>query len=154
MLEQVFGLPTHALVIHAVVVFVPLTVLGALVLAAVPRWRWLSRWPVLVGAVVSLGSAYVAKESGERLFAGIGSPEFVLSHKENGELLFWVLLGFAAVAVAAFFLLGGPRTRPGAAKPIQLVVAVLLVAVALGAGVQVVRTGDSGARAVWEGTLQ
>ena len=31
----------------------------------------------------------------------------------------------------------------------QIVVAVLLVVVAVGAGVQVVLTGDAGARAVW-----
>lgn len=152
MFDQVTGLPVHVLVNHAVVVLVPLTVLGALVFALVPRWRWLTRWPVLVGAVISLASAYVAEESGEAFFERLGEPAFVEPHKENGELLFWVLVGLLVVVAAAFFLLGGERTRTGAAKPIQLVVAVVLVVAAVGAGVQVVRTGDSGARAVWEQT--
>jgi hypothetical protein len=155
--DQAFGLPMHVLVIHAVVVLVPLTALAALVYAVVPRWRWVLRWPMLVGAAVSLGAGLVAKLSGEAFFEGLGRPPFVADHQAQGNLLVWVLLAFLVVAVAAAFLLGGPsplrggREWPGAVRAVQVVVAVLLLVVAVGAGVQVVRTGDAGARAVWSG---
>ncbi|WP_020575825.1 DUF2231 domain-containing protein [Actinopolymorpha alba] len=155
MFDSAFGLPLHVLVIHAVVVFVPLTVLGALGYAVVPRWRWLLRWPVLLGAAASLGSAFVAKQSGYSFFQQLGAPSLAKAHEDQGQLLVWVLLGFFVVVAAATFTLSGPtrlvngRQYPGAARPVQLVVAVVLVAAALVAGVQVVRTGDSGARAVW-----
>ncbi len=37
MFDTVFGLPTHPLIVHAVVVFVPLTALAAIALTVVPR---------------------------------------------------------------------------------------------------------------------
>jgi uncharacterized membrane protein len=166
--DQAFGLPLHVLVIHAVVVLVPLTVLAALVYAVLPRSRRALRWPLLAGALISLVSGYVATESGEALFHHLGEPDFVRSHKDNGELLLWVLVALTAVAVLAVLVLGEQSGRPtgtggrsvearlaqsGAARPIQVLVAILLVAVAVTAGVQVVRTGDSGARAVWQGTF-
>lgn len=155
MFDQVTGLPVHILVIHAVVVFVPLTVLAAVVYAVVSRWRWLLRWPLLAGAVICLGAGFVARQSGEAFFDRLGEPELVAEHATRGHLLFWFLLALFVVSVAAVFLLGGPnplvggRERAGAAAPVQLVVAALLVVVAIGAGVQVVRTGDAGSRAVW-----
>lgn len=39
MLDLIFGLPIHALVVHAVVVLLPLSGLAALALVAMPRWR-------------------------------------------------------------------------------------------------------------------
>jgi hypothetical protein len=160
MFDQAFGLPLHVLVIHAVVVFVPLIVLTALAYAVVPRWRWLLRWPLLAGSAGCLVAGFVAKESGEAFFDRLNEPEFVAVHAGRGQLLVWFLLAFFVVSAAAAFMLGGPtpllggRERVGAARPVQLVVAALLVVVAVGTGVQVVRTGDAGARAVWSsGTL-
>jgi hypothetical protein len=155
MFDQVNGLPLHALVIHAVVVFVPLTVLVALAYAFVPRWRWLLRWPLLAGSAVCLASGFVAKQSGQALWDRLGAQEIVAEHAARGALLVWILLAFFVVSVAAVFMLGGStplangRDRSGAAGPVQVVVAALLVVVAVGAGVQVVRTGDEGTRVVW-----
>lgn len=155
MFDQVFGLPMHALVIHAVVVFVPLTALTALVYAVVPRWRWLLRWPLLVGSAASFAAGFVARQSGIALYDRLNSPSVAATHASLGLLLFWFLLVFFVVSVAAVFMLGGPSPLPGgrvwrgAARPVQLVVAVLLVVAAVGVSVQVVRTGDAGARAVW-----
>lgn len=155
MFDDAFGLPLHVLVIHAVVVFVPLTVLAALVYAVVPRSRWILRWPLLAGAVICLGSGFVARESGEAFFDRLNEPPQVVEHADLGHLLFWIILAFFVVTVAAVFLLSGPSPltsatgRAATTRPLQLVIAVLLVVVALGAGVQVVRTGDAGARATW-----
>ena len=100
MFDQVTGLPLHALVIHAVVVFVPLTVLVALAYALVPRWRWLLRWPLLAGSAVCLASGFVAKQSGEALWERLGGQEIVEEHATRGALLVWVLLAFFVVSVA------------------------------------------------------
>ncbi|HZC26782.1 MAG TPA: hypothetical protein VE287_07150 [Actinopolymorphaceae bacterium] len=155
MFDHVFGLPMHVLVIHAVVVFVPLTALAALAYAVVPHWRWLFRWPLLVGSAASFVAGFVARQSGQALFDKLNSPAVANVHASRGHLLFWFLLAFFVVSVAAVFMLGGPspltggRVWGGAAPPVQLVVAALLVVVSVGTGVQVVRTGDAGARAVW-----
>lgn len=161
MFDQVSGLPVHVLVIHVVVVFVPLSVLVALGYALVPRWRWLLRWPLVVGSAASLGAAFVAQRSGYNFIGrlGGGTPA-AQAHEDQGQLLGWVLLGFFVVSVAAAFAVHGPgapswrgevgrRSTVSVARPIQIVVAVLLIVAAVAAGVQVFRTGDSGARAVW-----
>jgi hypothetical protein len=158
MFDTITGLPVHALVVHAAVVFLPLTVLTALAFALVPAWRWVLRWPLLAGAVISLGAAFVARQSGEALYAarygdsGVGE---VVIHSNRGHLLFWFVLVFFVLAVAAVFTLGGRtritggKDREGVAKPLQLVVVVLLVVAAVGTGYQTVMTGDAGARSVW-----
>ena len=61
------GVPLHPLVIHAVVVFVPLAALAA-VLMAWPRWRWLARWPALLLTLGATAACYVATVSGAELF--------------------------------------------------------------------------------------
>src|SRR5690606_11460346 len=133
----------------------PLTVLTAVVFAVVPRWRWALRWPLMAGALISLSSTFVAKQSGEALLASRGSPDFVAEHQAAGNLLIWFVVGFTVLVVLAVFVLGGRtriaggKDRPGAATPIQIVVAVLLVIAALGTGYQTVVTGDEGARATW-----
>jgi hypothetical protein len=154
MFNDVFGLPLHVLVNHAVVVFVPITVVAAVVFAVIPRWRWLLRWPLVVAAFACLVTGFVAKESGQDFFDSLGKPAVALKHRDLAYALFWILIPFFVMSVVAALLLGGPnplrgRDRRGAAKPVQLVVSVLLVVVAVLAGIQVVRTGDAGARAVW-----
>ena len=155
MFNQVFGLPLHVLVNHAVVVLVPITAAGAVVFAVVPRWRWMLRWPLVVGALVCLVSGFVAKESGQDFFDSLGKPAVALQHRDLAYALVWILLVLFVLSVLAALLLGGrnplpgPHSRRSAARPVQLVISVLLVIVAVAAGVQVARTGDAGARAVW-----
>jgi hypothetical protein len=155
MFNEVFGLPLHVLVNHAVVVLVPVTAVGAIVFAVIPRWRWRLRWPLVVCASACLVTGFVAKESGQDFFDSLGKPSVALEHRDLAYVLVWILLVFFVLSVIAALLLGGPNPLPGsrdirgAAKPVQLIVSVLLVIVALAAGVQVVRTGDAGARAVW-----
>jgi len=65
--DQINGLPVHALVLHAAVIFVPLLALGAIVYALVAPWRPKIGWAVALLAVAAPGSAYVAKLSGTEL---------------------------------------------------------------------------------------
>jgi uncharacterized membrane protein len=69
MFELINGLPVHPLVVHAAVVFVPLTLLGTLIIAVKRSWRKALGWWVVLLAFVTVGMAFVAKESGEALAA-------------------------------------------------------------------------------------
>ena len=142
---EINGLPVHALVVHAAVVFGPLAALTAVAYAAVPRWRggcgcrcssspWSPRcrwWRRTSPATTS-----------SRTTPSSAQKPFVETHEERAELLLKLVLAFGPVAVAAYLL----HARHGAART---VVRVLLGLVALAVLVQVVLVGDAGARAVW-----
>ena len=161
MFERFGDLPLHVLVIHAAVVVLPVSALVAIVYAAVPKWRWLLRWPTLLLGVGSLVLAFVSKESGEAFVkAKPALNQIIKEHQDHGELLFWFSLVFAVVAVAAAFLLTGPSAlasgrgaRTGGRRPLELVVSAAMVVIAVMLVVQTIRTGDAGAKAVWDGTF-
>src|SRR5215207_3209973 len=103
------GVPLHPLVVHAVVVLGPLAALTGLAFAAVPRWRWLLRWPLVALAVVVAVVSWVAVVAGEDLLAA--RPELgpiVLEHQDYGEMLRWWAFGFLAASALAAWSMGGP----------------------------------------------
>jgi hypothetical protein len=153
--DLIAGLPLHALVVHAVVVLLPLTVLGAVAIALVPRWSRRFGVLVVVGAVVSLIASYVAVESGEQLATRVGTPQ---AHFDIARWLPWFAL-VLLLLVGALWLIDrradrddhrvGNRRDVAARTGGTKVLAALTVAVAVAALVWTVRPGDSGARAVW-----
>ena len=152
--DQINGLPVHALVVHAAVVFVPLLALGAIVYALVARWRPRIGWAVLLLAVIAPICAYVAKESGEELrdrlvaqgVSGRGA-EIINDHQGFGTLTFWFTLALGVVSlVLVVVTTRRPESLP---RVVDLGLAVVMVALAAIAGYYVFRTGDSGATAVW-----
>ncbi|GAA1585692.1 hypothetical protein GCM10009789_44090 [Kribbella sancticallisti] len=161
MFERFGDLPLHVLVIHAAVVVLPAGALIAIVFALVPKWRWLLRWPTLLLGLGSVVLAYVARESGEAFVAAVPELEqLVRLHEDRGKLLFWFCLIFLAVAIAAFLLLGGPSqlasgkgAKATKSKPLELVVSAAVVVVGVLVIWQTIRTGDAGAKAVWDGRL-
>ena len=106
MFDQINGLPVHALVIHAAVVFVPLLAVGAIVYALVPRWRPRLGWAVGLLAIISPLTTFVAQESGEKLYdrliaqglKGRGA-EILADHMEFGETTFWFSLALGVVSL-------------------------------------------------------
>lgn len=158
MFDTFFGLPTHALIVHAVVVFVPLTALAAIALTAVPRWR--TRFGVLAGlaALTSIGSVFVAQESGaileNRVLSTDDAPfDLVLAHTALGEdLLPWVLV--LSIALLALISLAAWADRRGPDRPswVNLTgwgIGAISVAGAVLSLVYVIRIGHSGSTAVW-----
>lgn len=147
-------MPLHPLIVHAVVVLGPLAALTGLAYAAVPRWRWLLRWPLVVLAVVTAGAAVLAAQSGESLLeARPQLAPLVEVHQELGELLRNVALGYAVVAALAAWALGGVSAlvsgRGARETRFGIPVAVVLAASAVGLLVVLFLAGDSGAKAVW-----
>jgi uncharacterized membrane protein len=148
------GVPLHPLVVHAVVVLAPLAALTGLVYAAVPRWRWLLRWPLVVLAVVAAAASVLAAQAGEALLES--RPELapiVEEHEEAGELMRNVALGYALVSVLAAWALGGASAlasgRGARGTRFGIPVALLLAVGAVALLVTVYLAGDSGATAVW-----
>lgn len=156
---EIAGLPLHPLVVHATVVLVPLGAVAAVLMAVVPRWRWLTRWPAAVLAVLAVPLAWLSTWSGEVLLeARPGLAPLVADHQEVGELLAWSTIPFAAVVLLAVWSLAGPSAlgsgrgaQESRLPALERVLPVAVVAAALGVLVLVVLTGDSGARAVWGG---
>ena len=68
---EITGLPLHPLVVHAAVTLIPLSAVGAVALAVVPRWRWLTRWPAAVVAVAAAVVAWVARLMGWIVLAAL-----------------------------------------------------------------------------------
>lgn len=158
MFDTVFGLPTHPLIVHAVVIFVPLTALAAVALTAVPRWR--TRFGVLaaLAALTSIGSVYVAQEAGERLEDRVLRPEdapfeLVLEHTELGEQLLPYVLVLSIALLALIGLAVWAKWR-GAARPSWVNIAswgigaVSIVGAVLSI-IYAIRIGHSGTEAVW-----
>ncbi|RSM43929.1 hypothetical protein DMB66_52810 [Actinoplanes sp. ATCC 53533] len=155
MFDQINGMPVHALVIHAAVVFVPLLALVAIAYAVVPRWRTKVGWAAVLLAIAAPATTFVAKLSGEelreRLVAdGLSGPPLVVidDHMGFGTLTLYFSLGLAAVTLIMVFLTlrRSERRLPRVA---ELGLTVIMVALAAVSGYYVFKTGDTGAQAVW-----
>jgi hypothetical protein len=156
---EINGLPLHPLVVHAAVVFLPLASLLALVYAAVPRWRWATRWPLVGLTAVALGSIMTAYFSGRSFLHQ--RPELeqlsaVQLHRERAGVLFWVTIVFALLVGLAVWGLGGPsglasgRGARGRHNPlVERSLVALLVIMSIVSLAMVIQTGDAGAQAVW-----
>lgn len=153
------GLPLHPLAVHATVVLVPLAAVLAGAYAAVPGWRWATRWPMAVGAFAALGSVLLAYFSGKD-FIDQSYPDqvpgIVQLHEDRAEVLLWVTVVFAAVAVLSAWGLGGPSAlssgrgeRAQHAPVIEWSLVAMLVIFAVAVLLMAFQTGEAGARAVW-----
>ena len=147
---EINGLPLHVLVVHAAVVFGPLSALSGIAYAVVPSWRDRLRWPTLVLVLIATGAIWTAALSGENFletadrFKGVSgeAAELIHDHEELGEMLRNVVSGYAVVTVLATWL----HTRQGA---VRYLLSALVVAGAIGTLVYTILAGDAGAQAVW-----
>lgn len=162
--HQIDGLPTHVLLVHAVVVLVPLAALLLVLSAVWPAFQRRAGIAVPVLALVALVCVPITTNAGGWLIRRVPRSELVHEHAELGDsLLPWAIGLFAAAAVGwalAFWARrSAPSTEDGPAprRPLLLgarvLVGVLAIVVAAGAVVQVYRIGDSGAKAAWTGRV-
>jgi hypothetical protein len=166
------GLPLHVLVVHAVVVLVPLSAVGAVVVAAWPpaRRRW--GWTVVVAAAVAVAAIPIATETGEGLEHNLPRTAAVEAHTHLGDELLPYAAGMLVALLALMLVqlprrrqevagarldgpgaMAGPHLAAGPARLLAVVLAVVTAVLAVVSVVQVVRIGDSGARAAW-GSVQ
>ena len=148
--ETVFGLPVHVLLVHATVVVLPVAATLLIASVLVPRLRvWAGPLPLLL-AVASLVLVPLTTASGENLERVIGTSPAINEHAALGEMVIWWALALVVVAAASYAMrLRGREPQ----RWMTVAVAVLGVVVGIGALVQVVLTGHSGAEAVWSGVV-
>lgn len=158
------GLPTHALVIHAAVVLVPLAALLALLFVIPPTRRW-AGFPMALVSVAAAVAVYVAKITGQDLkstlaaqgggAAWLNGPvgRAVQHHEDLANVLLYLVIAFAVVAVATYLRWRISVPFTGILQVVACLVLLVGAAVVL---VQVYRVGEAGAKAVWNptGTVQ
>lgn len=168
--DTVFGLPLHALVMHAGVTLVPLAALCLMAIALVPRWR--ARYGIAVVLITTAAMAVVpvVTQSGEQLRTLMGYDPETFEHGLIAEGTFWWTLPMWVTAGALVVLDRRRRSAPeaGPADPktshpplarsagrgaVMLLVAVLAVVASGAATVQIIRAGHSGAESVWQGRV-
>lgn len=145
-----FGLPTHVLVVHAVVVLLPLASLGAVLVALLPRFSRRFAVLVVVVAWVAVPAAFLARGSGEQFSERVGLPQ---PHAELGDVLPFYALALALVLLIFWlFDRGIPanRSRPWWLKALG---AVLLVVAVLTTW-WTIRVGHTGAESTWSAIIE
>ena len=153
LLDTVFGLPVHPLVVHATEVVVPTAAVVVVVAALWPRFRRWAKFLPLLLALAALVLVPLSVESGEALEDRVTETALVETHADMAEgLLPWVA---AMVAVAAVLLwwnyrdISGRTSDARAPKWVAIVLAAAAVVAATGTTVQAIRIGHSGAASVW-----
>ncbi|WP_440069829.1 hypothetical protein [Streptosporangium sp. OZ121] len=151
MFDEILGLPLHPLIVHAAVVLTPLLAVLAAAYALAPRTRPVLTWAVVGLAPVVPVSVFAARQSGEALeegrFASVEGRlgERIAEHAGFATPLLLVTLALGVVSLALVHVTRGDRFG----RPAGLAVSALTVVLAVVALYYVVRSGHSGAVAVW-----
>lgn len=158
---QINGLPAHVLLIHLVVVLVPA---AALLLVAQAWWPVARRRAGLLGpllCLLALIAVPLTTNSGEWLQERLSPSPLIDAHARLGDQLLPWVAGLFVLSCAIWLL--DRRTTPDRGRvvltdsrgsaPVLLLAAILATVVAAGTIVQTYRIGDSGAKAVWTGTI-
>ena len=130
MLDNINGIPTHALLVHAVVVLLPLAALGGIAVALVPALRRRYGGLVLLLTIVAVAAVPVTQRAGQRLFdrlsARFGPDDatqagLMQRHADLAQkLLPWALLLLAGVALAVLPPLLARRQVGARAVPVTV----------------------------------
>ncbi len=160
------GLPAHPLFVHVPVILIPVTIVAAIV--CMVRTAWFSRYGIALAVVsiVAMSSVFLTMQAGAALRAELhlhGTAAHLISeHAQAAHILAVVYVVFTAVLIitfAAYRISHGMPTGLGvldglfASRLVFTALRVLLVVLAIGAGYMTFRTGDLGAKAVWQGRI-
>jgi hypothetical protein len=161
------GLPAHPLFIHVPVILIPTTIAAAIIFVVKPQW--LTRYGIALAlvSIVAMSSIFLAMQAGAALRGALNlqgqAAKLISEHSQAAHILAIVYVLFTATLIVTFAaqrISGGMPTGLGivdsllSGKPMLTALRVVLVALSLVAGYMCFRTGDLGAKAVWEGRLQ
>ncbi len=149
-LTTISGLPAHVLLVHGLVVLAPLTALLEILCALWPTARRHLVWLVLALAGVTTVLTPITTSAGDWFYGQQHHPRDILNtHADRGSTMIYFSVALLVVAVLLALL---HRREVRAAAPnrvVSVAVAVIAIVVGVASIVQVIRIGDSGARAVW-----
>jgi hypothetical protein len=161
------GLPAHPLFVHVPVVLIPTTIVAAIVF--VIKREWLSRYGIALAVVsiVAMSSIFLTMQAGAALRGALNlqgrAAVLISEHSHAAHILVIVYVAFTATLIVTFAaqrISGGMPTGLRfvdsvlSPKPMVTALRVALVLLSIGAGYMTFRTGDLGAKAVWQGRLQ
>jgi uncharacterized membrane protein len=161
------GLPAHPLFVHVPVVLIPTTVVAAIVFMVKPEW--LTRYGIALAlvSIVAMSSIFITMQAGAALRGELDlqgqAAKLISEHSQAAHILAIVYVLFTAVLIVTFAsrrISGGMPTGLGiidellGSKAIFGALRVVLVVLAIVTGYFVFRTGDLGAKAVWQGRIQ
>jgi hypothetical protein len=154
------GLPLHVLLIHAVVIFVPLTAFAVVLHAIWPAARRRLGFVTPAAGLMLVVLVPITMWAGEWLRDIVGPIPAVQKHEALGRTLLPWVVGLFIVGLIEWVWFGMvPHTKRGQAMSprrrniIRWVIIVAALFFAIGAVYDVILIGDSGARAVWGGVL-
>jgi uncharacterized membrane protein len=149
-LTTLFGLPAHALLVHAIVVLAPLVAGLEIVCALWPAARRRLVWLNLALAAGVMVLTPLTTSAGEWLYNQSPEHSPILEvHEQRAEWAIYFAIGLLVVAIvqALQHRIESRSTEPK--RALAVIVAVLAVVVGVSSIVGVVRIGDAGAQAVW-----
>jgi uncharacterized membrane protein len=161
------GLPAHPLFVHVPVVLIPTTIVAAIVF--VFKREWFARYGIALAlvSIVTMSSIFVTMQAGAALRGELNlqgqAAKLISEHSRAAHILAIVYVVFTATLIVTFAaqrISGGMPTGLGivdgllSSKGVVAGLRVVLVLLSIGAGYMTFRTGDLGAKAVWEGRIQ
>jgi hypothetical protein len=151
--DTVGGLPAHPLIVHAVVMLLPLAVLGSVAIAARPNWNRPYAFLTATAGVLGAAAATLAKLAGDWLSEVLRlSPSVEAQVGDHGRYGLYVVVAawpFAALTVATAIL----GRRQNVSSMLTRTVAVLTTVGGRGVLGLTFLAGHSGSTAVWAGRL-
>jgi hypothetical protein len=161
------GLPAHPLFVHVPVILIPVTIVAAIV--CMVKTEWFSRYGIALAVVsiAAMSSVFLTMQAGAALRGALNlqgtAAHLISEHAQAAHILAVVYVVFTAVLIitfAAYRISGGMPTGLGildrllSSRAVFTALRLLLVVLAIGAGYMTFRTGDLGAKAVWQGRIQ
>jgi hypothetical protein len=161
------NLPAHPLFVHVPVILIPATIVAAIVFMIKPEW--FSRYGIALAVVsiVAMSSVFLTLQAGAALRGELNlhgqAAKLISEHSQAAHILAIVYVAFTATLIVTFAaqrISAGMPTgldvvdRLLSGKPTFTALRIALVVLSLGAGYMTFRTGDLGAKAVWQGRIQ
>jgi len=161
------GLPAHPLFVHVPVVLIPTTIVAALLFMVKPEW--LTRYGIALAlvSIAAMSSIFLTMQAGAALRGALNlqgqAAKLISEHSHAAHILAIVYVVFTATLILTFAarrISGGMPTGLGIVDELLTpkwafaTLRVVLVLLSIVAGYMVFRTGDLGAKAVWDGRLQ
>ncbi len=153
-MDTITGLPAHPLIAHLPVVAIPLAAVLVVLYTVIPNWRNVLAYLIAgMGALTAIG-VFLAASSGEALEENTEESALLHTHTELGDQLqiIGIIFGLSLVALGLYSILTARSIITlGESRDHTVLVALMALALVTStvATVWDVRTGHSGAKAVW-----